>query len=294
MGAYENATLAGALATRLRAAVDQPVGVAAAEVGGRRLHRVRIGPVAGEDWGALVARLTAAGYAVIGWQPNQAAPSPTPTPPAPAAAPSPTPTPPASDAAPSPTPPAPDAAPAPDADTAAEAAPVAAAEAAPPRQRSTSPAPAPSAAPPEGAAEAATPQPTPAQARPTGQTGAPPANESAAAARREEYTETFVAPSGEGGQSLPPPRPALTPAGAARAFVTTDDEGVFIRIGDYRVRQDAEQLRSRFGAHSQVPAQVVDEQATPPRYRVRIGPVETDSEFEALLAVVDALGFAIH
>ena len=261
MGAYGNAALAEALAAQLRSTIDQPVGVATAEVGGRRLHRVRIGPVAQDDWAALVSSLATAGYGVTRSLMNQRVPTaPSRTPAARARA-------------------------APLADEP----PPAADEHQPRRQEQASPPPRPAAP--------ATRQATPAPARrpPASRTRAPPTTNATAAPRRE-YTETFVEPSGGGDQPTLSRQPGPGPASGrlARAFVTTDNDGVFIRIGDYNARQEAEQVGARFGARSRVPVRVVDDQAVPPRYRLRIGPVETDSEFEALLAVVDALGFDLH
>ena len=80
----------------------------------------------------------------------------------------------------------------------------------------------------------------------------------------------------------------------ARAAVITRDAGLFIQIGDYHARADAGDLASRLRALTAEAVQVVAANANTPAYRVRVGPVETDADYEALRAAVASLGFEVQ
>ena len=93
----------------------------------------------------------------------------------------------------------------------------------------------------------------------------------------------------------PPPFSAPALARGPRAFVITQDEGVFVQIGDYDARAKADELVERLRVLTAEPVQVVGEGgADAPRYRVRVGPVETDADYEALLGAVADLGFEVQ
>lgn len=103
-----------------------------------------------------------------------------------------------------------------------------------------------------------------------------------------------VAPGAEqpGGPPASSP-PAL--AGGARAYVITQDEGVFIQIGDYDARAEADDLAARMRVLTAEPVQVVQERdANAPFYRVRAGPVDDDADYEALMTAVADLGFEVQ
>ena len=82
---------------------------------------------------------------------------------------------------------------------------------------------------------------------------------------------------------------------SARAHVITQDAGVFIQLGDYHARTEAEELASRLRRLSTEPVRVVEERASSaPFYRVRVGPAETDADYEALRSAVTDLGFDVE
>lgn len=82
---------------------------------------------------------------------------------------------------------------------------------------------------------------------------------------------------------------------SARAHVITQDAGVFIQLGDYHARTEAEELASRLRRLSTEPVRVVEERASnAPFYRVRVGPAETDADYEALRSAVTDLGFDVE
>ena len=81
----------------------------------------------------------------------------------------------------------------------------------------------------------------------------------------------------------------------ARAHVITQDAGVFIQVGDYDARSEAEELASRLRRLSAEPVRVVEERArSAPFYRVHVGPAETDADYEALRGAVADLGFEVE
>lgn len=81
----------------------------------------------------------------------------------------------------------------------------------------------------------------------------------------------------------------------ARAHVITQDAGVFIQVGDYDARSEAEELASRLRRLSAEPVRVVEERArSAPFYRVRVGPAETDADYKALRGAVADLGFEVE
>ena len=99
------------------------------------------------------------------------------------------------------------------------------------------------------------------------------------------------------GAEQPGEPPASSPPAlaGARAYVITQDEGVFIQIGDYDARAEADDLAARMRVLTAEPVQVVEERdATAPFYRVRAGPVEDDADYEALLTAVADLGFEVQ
>ena len=100
------------------------------------------------------------------------------------------------------------------------------------------------------------------------------------------------------GTEQPGEPPASSPpalAGGARAYVITQDEGVFIQIGDYDARAEADDLAARMRVLTAEPVQVVQERdANAPFYRVRAGPVEDDADYEALMTAVADLGFEVQ
>lgn len=129
----------------------------------------------------------------------------------------------------------------------------------------------------------------------------------------EDVDAAVAAPARQETISKPPPRaaPPPTPATAsaagrrtlalpalsrtARAHVITQDAGVFIQVGDYQARVEAEELASRLRQLSAEPVRVVEEKASSaPFYRVRVGPAETDADYEALRGAVTDLGFEVE
>lgn len=120
------------------------------------------------------------------------------------------------------------------------------------------------------------------------------AAEAAAASQSRNASSPPVAP----GAEQPGEPPASSPsalAGGARAYVITQDEGVFIQIGDYDARAEADDLAARMRVLTAEPVQVVEERdANAPFYRVRAGPVEDDADYEALLTAVADLGFEVQ
>ncbi len=140
----------------------------------------------------------------------------------------------------------------------------------------------------------------------------PPANNGAAAAAAEVVeaalaaAEQIAATQSQQGEPGRPPPPTAEPPGeppafeetllarGVRATVITQDEGVFFQIGDYDARPDAGELASRLRALTTEAVQVVEAVvANAPLYRVHIGPVETDADYEALAAAVASLGFVV-
>ena len=140
----------------------------------------------------------------------------------------------------------------------------------------------------------------------------PPANSGAAAAAAEVVeaalaaAEQIAATQSQQGEPGRPPPPTAEPPGeppafeetllarGVRATVITQDEGVFFQIGDYDARPDAGELASRLRALTTEAVQVVEAVvANAPLYRVHIGPVETDTDYEALAAAVASLGFVV-
>ena len=370
MGAYGNEEVAETLALQLRAVTDERVRVASTEVNGEVLHRVRIGPVAAEDWSALTMALTAAGYDIEDPRPREAFVARNGTGTfvqfgafkARAAAASmarqlrdwtdepvsvsqaaladgasvhrvqigplasdarlarlidalrmrgfrvtganET----AADSALSEQPQSPP----------AQAAPVAEAERPAPPAAALPDEPAQVEDPPPVELSPPTAEPPPAVPDPVLPPGQPPPvlGESASATEPEplppeplqtaptdardvdsgpgrDYEETYVTPEAETG--VPPPAGRPGSPSNARAFVTTEDQGVFVRIGDYHASDAAEDVAARMRVLTTAPVEViVDEDGPRSLHRVRVGPVETDTDFEALLAAVEALGFDIH
>ena len=140
----------------------------------------------------------------------------------------------------------------------------------------------------------------------------PPANSGAAAAAAEvveaalAVAEQIAATQSQQGEPSGPPPPTVEPPGeppafeetllarGVRATVITQDEGVFFQIGDYDARADAGELASRLRALTTEAVQVVEAVvANAPLYRVHIGPVETDADYQALAAAVGSLGFVV-
>ena len=139
-------------------------------------------------------------------------------------------------------------------------------------------------------APAATPKPL-ARPRPgeTRATGTTPATTASAAppTPQREHAETAVPPPAAIKPSPPKPR--------VRAFVINEDAGVFIQIGDYATRPEANDLADRIRSLTKQPVKVVDARdARATIHRVRAGPVETDANYEAMLLAVRALGLDLH
>ena len=353
MGAYGNRDVAETLARQLRNVTDERVRVASTELrNGEVVHRVRIGPVSEEDWGALAIALTAAGYAIddprpanreafvartdngtfvqigafkahaaaasVARQLRDATDEPVSVTEAALAngasihrvqiGPL------ASDARlatlietlrtqeyrvtePVAKPNGPPVGPEAEASLPAGESPPAAQDATrasrqpPPESQEPEPV-----GEPEPQASAPAPEPSPPKPPPLAPT--PPrdsALDAAASLPPREYTETYMTPdaSTAGGPATSDGRPR-SPSNA-RAFVTTEDEGLFVRIGDYDSLEAAQDVRSRMRVLTTAPVEViVDANGPRPLHRVRVGPVETDVDFEALLAAVEALGFDIH
>ena len=158
--------------------------------------------------------------------------------------------------------------------------------------------------PPEPAVPETPPAPAP-QQTPTANSGAAAAAAEvveAALAAAEQIAATQSQQDEPGG----PPPPTAEPPGeppafeetllarGVRATVITQDEGVFFQIGDYDARADAGELASRLRALTTEAVQVVEAVvANAPLYRVHIGPVETDADYQALAAAVASLGFVV-
>lgn len=157
---------------------------------------------------------------------------------------------------------------------------------------------------PEPAVPEAPPAPAPQQT--------PPANSGAAAAAAEVVeaalaaAEQIAATQSQQDEPGRPPPPTVEPPGeppafeetllarGVRATVITQDEGVFFQIGDYDARADAGELASRLRALTTEAVQVVEAVvANAPLYRVHIGPVETDADYQALADAVASLGFVV-
>ena len=293
VGAFQARETAAARATELRELQATPVRVVAGTLAsGKAAHRVRIGPLRSDaHLAAVIDTLAAAGrqislpadtkVAIAANAPARDAPSPAgqrqeprlaatakdDEPPQPASPEAPLPEAPEAPAAPEVPSPKP------------SAAPSSAAPAFPP------------AAPP--ASEAPAPQQTP-----TANNGTAAAVEEvveAALAAAEQITaaksnqETAVEP-----PDAPPVSEKTVLVRGARAAVITQDAGLFIQIGDYHARADAGDLASRLRALTAEAVQVVAAKTNTPAYRVRVGPVETDADYEALRAAVASLGFEVQ
>lgn len=139
-------------------------------------------------------------------------------------------------------------------------------------------------------APAATPKPLTrprsGEARATGAAPATTAGTTLATPQRE-YAQTAALP--PAAVKPPPSKPRV------RAFVINEDAGVFIQIGDYATRTEANDLADRMRSLTKQPVKVVnarDARAT--IHRVRAGPVETDANYEAMLSAVRTLGLDLH
>lgn len=318
IGAFAAHAAAMARATELRGLLATPVRVDAGTLpGGKAAHRVRIGPLRAEaDLAAVVEALAAVGrelvmpkgtrVATATSTPAGDAPSPVLQDPGIAAIPS--------DKEQSPSPAEPRSAEAPSPETLETPATAPETSSLPPETSATPapepPAPETSSRPPEAPATDTASPPAAAPATPAPQQ-TPAANDGTAAAV-EEVVEAALAAAEQvaaakrgdrAEQPLPaaaespsePPVLEETLLARVRAEVITQDEGVFIQIGDYHARADADDLASRMRALTAEAVQVLDAQsANAPAYRVRLGPVETDADYEALVAAVASLGFVVQ
>ena len=291
IGAFAARDTAMARATELRGLLATPVRVVGGTLpSGNAAHRVRVGPLRSDaDLAAVADALAAAGRQLVMPKGTKVATSaPAGDAPSPASQPQDAGVAKAPKEEPPPTPPP------------------AEAEAPPPE---TSEAPSPSSEAPMP--EASSPAPdAPATAAPQ-QT---PTAEDGAAAAVEEVVEAALAAAeqiatAESEQADPAEQPLPTAAESpseppvfeetvlprVRAEVITQDEGLFIQVGDYHAQGDAGELASRLRALTAEAVQVVEAtSANAPVYRIHIGPVETDADYEALSAVVASLGFEVH
>ena len=277
VGAFQARETAAARATELRELQATPVRVVAGTLAsGKAAHRVRIGPLHSDaHLAAVIDTLAAAGRQIsmpadtkVASAANALAPSPTGQRQEPDLAAT------ARDDEPPPDLPE------------------------PPLPEAPSPAPSSPAAPP--ASEAPAPQQTP-----TANNGTAAAVEEVVEAALAAAEQITAAKSNPETAAAPPPL-AAEPPGAppvsektvlvrgARAAVITQDAGLFIQIGDYHARADAGDLASRLRALTAEAVQVVAAKTNTPAYRVRVGPVETDADYEALRAAVASLGFEVQ
>ena len=124
--------------------------------------------------------------------------------------------------------------------------------------------------------------------------------ENGAAAAVTEVVQAALAAAEVAAESQPrnagsPPASSPPAFAGVRAYVMTQDEGVFIQIGDYDARAEADDLAARMRVLTAEPVQVVEERdANAPFYRVRAGPVEDDADYEALMTAVADLGFEVQ
>jgi rare lipoprotein A len=87
-------------------------------------------------------------------------------------------------------------------------------------------------------------------------------------------------------QPVPAPRPETPPA-------TPQDHEIFVQVGAFGDRANAERRRAALMSGGIGGAFIfADEAATPPMYRVRIGPIEDVDDYDALVLKLEALGIA--
>ncbi len=90
------------------------------------------------------------------------------------------------------------------------------------------------------------------------------------------------------GPPTPKPKPAPTPGSQP---ATQPDNEIFVQVGAFGDRANAERRRSALLSGGIGDAFIfADEAATPPMYRVRIGPISGVDDYDALVAKLEALG----
>lgn len=88
------------------------------------------------------------------------------------------------------------------------------------------------------------------------------------------------------------PRPALVPEPEAQPAVQKDNE-IFVQVGAFGDRENAERRRSALLSGGIGGAFIfADEAATPPMYRVRIGPINGVDAYDELVLKLEALGIS--
>lgn len=287
IGAFAARGTAVARATELRGLLATPVRVVAGTLpSGRAAHRVRIGPLRSDaDLAAVADTLAAAGRQLAMPKGTKVATKiPAGDAPSPASQPQ--------DAG---------VAKAPKEEQQPPTPPPAEAEAPPPEileaPSPSSEAPTPEASSPAPDARAtATPQQTPTAAAAVEEVveAALAAAEQVATAKSEQAEPAEQRLPADTESPSEPPVFEETVLPRVRAEVITQDEGLFIQVGDYHAQADADELASRLRTLTAEAVQVVEATAPTPVYRIRVGPVETDADYEALSAIVASLGFEVH
>ena len=90
----------------------------------------------------------------------------------------------------------------------------------------------------------------------------------------------------------PAPRPTPVPEREAQLAMQKDNE-IFVQVGAFGDRANAERRRSALMSGGIAGAFIfADEAATPPMYRVRIGPIDGVEAYDALVLKLEALGIS--
>ena len=88
-----------------------------------------------------------------------------------------------------------------------------------------------------------------------------------------------------------PPVPGQTPAREPGSQTTRDDLEIFVQVGAFGDRANAERRRSALLSGGISEAFIsADEASTPPMYRVRIGPIGGVEDYDALVLKLETLG----
>ena len=88
----------------------------------------------------------------------------------------------------------------------------------------------------------------------------------------------------------PAPKPAPVPEREA-VVANQEDNDIYVQVGAFGDRENAERRRSALSSGGIGGAFIfADEAATPPMYRVRVGPIKGVDDYDALVLKLEALG----
>ena len=88
----------------------------------------------------------------------------------------------------------------------------------------------------------------------------------------------------------PAPKPAPVPEREA-VVANLEDNDIYVQVGAFGDRENAERRRSALSSGGIGGAFIfADEAATPPMYRVRVGPIKGVDDYDALVLKLEALG----